>query len=279
MTDRGPLPGTWHVAHEMFASYVRGDAGAVAGTSLEQHLVHCASCRTRMADHVDPLPLDALWGRIRAEALAPNRSWMQRVLGWAHVSDGDALLLATAPSLRGSWFAGVAATLMFTMLAGLYRDGVGVALFLLVAPLIPVAGVALAHGADVDPSYEVTVAAPYSSSRLLLLRTAAVLVTSLPLALVAGLIPAYGRTGVLWLIPAVAFTAVVLAASTWINPTQAAIFLACAWAVAVVSATRVLDPEVVLAPSLLLTYVGLGLGASLVLRVRIPRLTLYGSAP
>lgn len=279
MTDRGPLPGTWHVAHEMFASYVRGDAGAVAGTSLEQHLVHCASCRTRMADHVDPLPLDALWGRIRAEALAPNRSWMQRALGWAHVSDGDALLLATAPSLRGSWFAGVAATLLFTMLAGLYRDGVGVALFLLVAPLIPVAGVALAHGADVDPSYEVTVAAPYSSSRLLLLRTAAVLVTSLPLALVAGLIPAYGRTGVLWLIPAVAFTAVVLAASTWINPTQAAIFLACAWAVAVVSATRVLDPEVVLAPSLLLTYVGLGLGASLVLRVRIPRLTLYGSAP
>jgi hypothetical protein len=279
MTDRGPLPGSWHVADELFASYVRGNAGAVAGTSLEQHLVHCATCRTRMADHVDPLPLDALWGRIHAEASAPQPSWMQRVLGRAHVSDGDALLLATAPSLRGSWFAGVVATLLFTMLADLFHDGVGVALFLLVAPLIPVAGVALAHGTDVDPSYEVTVAAPYSSNRLLLLRTAAVLVTSLPLALVAGLIPAYGRTGVLWLIPALAFTSVLLAASTWINPTHVAIFLACVWTVAVMSATRVLDPEVVLAPSLLLSYVGLGLAAALVLRVRISSLTMYGSAP
>jgi len=279
MTDRAPARGSWHGEDELFAAYVRGDAGSVAGTSLEQHMVQCALCRSRMTDHVDAGSLDALWGRIRAEALAPRPSWSQRVLRCAHVSDGDALLLATAPSLRGSWLMAVAATLLFTLMAGLVQGGVGLTLFLLVAPLIPVAGVATAHGADVDPAYEVTVAAPYSFSRLLLLRTAAVLTTSLPLVLVAGLLPGYGTAGVLWLVPALAFTAVVLAASTWVNPTHAGVVVALVWAAAVLSATRHLEPSIVLAPPLLLAYAGLGVAAAFVLLARVPRLTLYGSAP
>ena len=40
---------TWHADDDLLARYVRGDAGAVQGASLEQHLIHCADCRARIA--------------------------------------------------------------------------------------------------------------------------------------------------------------------------------------------------------------------------------------
>lgn len=276
-TPGASAPGGWHADDTLLVRYVRGDADAVAGTSLEQHFVHCAQCRSRMADQVAAEPLEALWGRIRGETQAPSPTLLQRVLQWAHVSDGDALLVATAPSLRGAWLAGMAATLGFTLLAEMYRGRAGLVLFLLVAPLIPVAGVATAHGPDTDPSYEVSGAAPYPAARLLLLRTAAVLATSTPLALVAGLVPGYGRTGVLWLVPALTFTAVVLAASTWTTPVRAATVVAVGWAFAVIVSSQRFEPALVLSPALLSAYVVLGIAAALVLLIRIPRLTLFGS--
>jgi len=157
-------------------------------------------------------------------------------------------------------------------------------LFLLIAPLVPVAGVAFAYGPDVDPSYEVGAAAPYSAFRLVLLRTAAVLATSLPMVLAASLLlpglRATGLTAVTWLLPALAFTAVVLAASTWVRPTSAAVGLGTLWACAVGAAALDQDPYTVLAPTLLLVYATVGVAAALVLRLRTHRthrLTIVGS--
>ena len=63
----------------------------------------------------------------------------------------------------------------------------GLALFLVVAPLIPVAGVAAAFGPGLDPTWEITVAAPGGGFRLLLLRAAAVFATTFAMASVASL--------------------------------------------------------------------------------------------
>ena len=61
----------------------------------------------------------------------------------------------------------------------------------------------------------------------LLLRTGAVLATSLPLLLAAGLlVPSMSWAAVTSLLPALALTAVVLAASTWVPPTAVAVALA-----------------------------------------------------
>jgi hypothetical protein len=141
-----------------------------------------------------------------------------------------------------------------------------------------VAGVAFAYGPDVDPSYEVGAAVPYSAARLLLLRSAAVLSTSLPLALGAALlIPSLSWSTVTWLLPALAFTAILLAASTWVRPSYASAALGIAWACAVASATVDQDPAAVLGPVLLVVYAALGLVAALVFRLRIRHLTLLGS--
>ncbi len=196
-----------------------------------------------MTSHVEVAPLTLVWGRIEEQVQAPARSLLERALTRLGVPEPDALLVAVAPSLRVSWLLGLAVTLGFAGVGAAYGGTRGLAFFLLVAPLVPVAGVALAYGPDVDPAYEVGVAAPYSSARLLLLRTGAVLATSLPLVLAAGLlVPSMSWTAVTWLLPALALTAVVLAASTWVRPTAVAVALAVLWTGVVGAARSTVTP-------------------------------------
>ena len=272
------MSNTWHAADDLLTRYVRGDAGAVQGASLEHHLIHCADCRARIATYVDSPPLDVVWNRIQEQAQAPAPSLLERMLIRLGVSEPDALLVAVAPSLRASWLFGLAITLGFVALSAAYGGSRGLALFLLVAPLVPVAGVAFAYGPDVDPAYEVGVAVPYSASRLLLLRSGAVLATSLPLVLAAALlVPALSWTAVSWVLPALAFTAVMLAASTWIRPTITGVGLGIVWICAVGSAALDDNPAAVLDPALLLIYATVGVAAAVVLRLRIHRVTTLRS--
>jgi hypothetical protein len=261
---------TWHAQDALMDLYVRGRAGPVPAAALEQHLVACPDCRTRMTAHVEILPLDLVWNRIQEQVQAPDPSLLERVLNRLGVPEPEALLVAVAPSLRASWLLGLALTLSFVGGGVVYGGTRGLVFFLLVAPLVPVAGVAVAYGPDVDPAYEVGVAAPYSSPRLLLLRTGAVLATSLPLVLVAGLlVPAMSWTAVTWLLPALALTAVLLAVSTWVRPAAAAVGLGLLWACVVLTAAFDRDPSAVLAPPQLFIYAAVGVAAGLVLRLRL----------
>ena len=269
---------TWHAPDDLLARYVRGYADALQGASLEQHLIHCADCRAKVATYIDAPPLDLVWSRIQEQAQAPAPSLVERVLIRLGVSEPEARLVAVAPSLRTSWLFGLAITLGFVGLSAAYGGSRGLALFLLVAPLVPVAGVAFAYGPDMDPSYEVGVAVPYSAARLLLLRSAAVLATSLPLVLAATLlVPALSWTAVSWLLPALAFTAVMMAVSTWARPTVTGVGLGIVWVCAVGSAAIGDNPAAVLDPALLLIYATIGVVATVVLRLRIHRIATLRS--
>jgi len=272
------MKASWHADDDLLTRYVRGTLGPLDGASLEQHLTGCADCRARIATHLDIAPLELVWTRVREQVQAPAPSLVERLLTRLGVSAPDARIVSVAPSLRTSWLLGLAITLGFVGLGVANGGDRGLTFFLLVAPLVPVAGVAFAYGPDVDPSYEVGVAVPYSAARLLLLRTAAVLATSLPLLLMAALlVPGLSWTVVSWLLPALAFTAVILAASTWTRPSFAGVGLGIAWACAVGTAAFAEDPYAVLAPSLLLIYAVVGIAAVLVLRLRIRRLMPLGS--
>jgi hypothetical protein len=270
---------TWHADDDLLARYVRGDADPVLGASLEQHLLSCPDCRARIADHVPTPPLEVVWARIREAAQAGRPGLIERVLIRLGVREPDALLVALAPSLRTSWLIGLAVSLVFVGLGAEYGGTRGLTFFLLVAPLVPVAGVAFAYGPDVDPAYEAGLAVPHPAARLLLLRTAAVLATSLPLAVLTTLlVPNLSWTAISWLLPALAFTAVVLAASTWTRPTVAAAGLGGAWLCAVVAASRAGDPAALLTPVLLIAYALLGTLALLVLYRRFHHLARLGSS-
>jgi hypothetical protein len=143
-------------------------------------------------------------------------------------------LLAATPSLRASWFVAQAIALGFAVAAARNATGVeedlALFLFLFLAALVPVAGVAVAFGPGVDPTYEIGTAAPIRSDVLLALRTTAVLVTSVLIsACAAAAMPAMGILDVAWLLPSLGLTLATLALGTWLRPMVAAVSVGLVW--------------------------------------------------
>ena len=272
----------WHADEQLLAGYLRGDTGPALGSSLEAHMIRCATCRDRVRALVDPAPLRAVWDRLEESVQAPPVALFHTLLRRLGVPDHDALLLAAAPALRAGWLAGTLLALAFTAAAVAGGGTRGAFLFLVVAPLVPVAGVAASYGPDIDGAYEPTVAAPYSGARLLLLRSVAILLTSVPVAALGGLLlPGPIWTFVTWLMPAGAAVAVTLAGSTWTTPSRAAAGVAVAWLVVVAVAwsgptTAGRDALVLLTGSALPAYAVIGTFAVLVFRARSGRLALMG---
>jgi len=262
---------TSHISGGALRAWVEGTCGSVVAASVEQHVVRCEECRTQVAHLVPAAPLADGWEAVLEAIEVPRPSILERWLRRAHLSPADAVIVATAPRVLVAWFAGLLGMLGFTFVAKDIggQDGSLVA-FLLVAPLLPVAGVALAYGPDADPSYEVVLASPYRMFRLVLLRSVAVLATALPIIAAAGLLlPIATVAAVAWLLPALGFTVAVLAVGTWLRAEYAATGIAVAWCAAVVWSVRADDPLALVAPFALFTYALVMVCAAAVLTSRL----------
>lgn len=243
-------PGTWHANEAELRALAEGVVGPVLGASVESHLMRCATCRARMNDFVDAELLASAWTSIRETVEAPRSSVVERLLRRSGVSAESGRLLVAVPAMRGAWLLGATSALVFAGAAAAFASGIGLGLFLLVAPLVPVMGVAAAYGGDADPSHELVVTSPYSAGRLLLLRTTAVLATSLPVAALVGLaLPGPAWLAVAWLIPALAFVSVSLAAAPFVGATFSSGAVAASWSVVVITVSRVGDPMDLVGPA------------------------------
>ncbi|MBP7889532.1 MAG: hypothetical protein KAY11_13335 [Ilumatobacteraceae bacterium] len=184
--------------------------------------------------------LDAIMGEINA----PPRSRFERALLALRVPEPSARLVAATPVLRWSWFAAVGVVLLFAASAGAeqWQPGDQLAVFLALAPLVPVVGVALAYGPLADRAHEVAVAAPLSGVRLLLLRTLTVLVAASVMSFLTVLAaPTHGWLRIAWLLPALATTSTALALSTRLGVRSAAIAVAVGWLAMVIVVAQVRD--------------------------------------
>ena len=199
---------TWHVDAEDLRAYAQGELAPPLLWSADTHLAGCAECRGVLASVSEGV--DAGWDRIDAELDVPQPGLWERLLVRAGVADHTARLLAATPVLRRSWLAAVVFLLVATV--GVVYTADSPTAFLSLAPLLPLAGVALAYGPVLDPTYEMAVVSPVHGFRLLMIRTVAVLATGLGLNLLATLaLPAYGLRALAWLLPALALTATGLA--------------------------------------------------------------------
>jgi len=225
---------TWHADPGQLHGYARGELDPARAASVEAHLLACPACRAGVATAVPRERLDRIWAGVAEAVDGPRPRPVERLLGWLGVPDHTARLLAATPSLHLSWFAAVAVTLGFAVVAAHGSRG-GPLLFLLLAPLLPVAGVAAAYGPGIDPTHELAVAAPMPGSRLLLLRAAAVLASTTVLAALAALaLPDLDWLAAAWLLPALGLTLASLALATVLHPAAAAGAVACGWVAAVV---------------------------------------------
>lgn len=260
----------WHADDGLLRRYAAGDpldAGSAA--SVEAHLIGCGGCRARLAGLGPDPVLERAWTSVVAGVATPRPSPAVRMLRRIGVSEADAVLLRAARSLDGAWTLATLVVIAFAALAAIDGGDRGAGLYLLLAPLVPVAGVVVAF-TSVDPLDEITAAAPYSAARLALLRTAAVCATSIPLVVAAGLaVPPIGWLAFAWLVPALALTLLTLAAMTWLSPAASGVGAAALWVAAVGVAWLASDPDAVVAPRSLSVQVVVAVAAAACLSVRL----------
>jgi hypothetical protein len=266
---------TWHADPALLASYAASDLDDVRASSLEAHLLSCERCRETLAPLVPSDPLVAIWHGVEAAIDAPRPGIVEKALVQLGVREHVARLLAATPSLRLSWFLAEAVALGSAAIAATRAAGSDMAvpalfLFLVLAALAPVAGVAAAFGPGVDPAFEIGVAAPIRGDRLLFIRAAAVLSTSLAIASLAALaLPGLDRSVALWLLPALGLTLTTLVVGTWMRPIVAACTVGLAWTVlAATASVATADPLAAFDGVAQASYVLVILGSLLVLARR-----------
>ncbi|MFI8230851.1 zf-HC2 domain-containing protein [Streptomyces sp. NPDC085900] len=240
--------GAGHASARIIDGYARGGTVLAADEvwAVEGHLESCRECRDRLSDAVAArVPgvgalVDSVWSvlepQVAVTAPMPHRRrWSGRLSRWM------------TPTMV-PWLAVVMGVTLLALLLDLLDGGSGaisnigtgtgtsrVSVVLLLAPVLPVLGVAASWSRALDPAYELTASAPRAGLYLVLRRTASVLAVVVPALLIGGWV-----TGVMvaqWLLPCLAFTATTLALGGVVGVTRAAVALAVVWAVLVLAPT------------------------------------------
>ncbi|MFI5769338.1 zf-HC2 domain-containing protein [Streptomyces sp. NPDC051658] len=249
----------WHVSEELAGRYAAGSVPETDAWSVEKHVEACGGCAARISVAVRTRPeagaaLDAVRAGVLAAVAAegvpaggPARSVRHRFPGAA--TRAGRLLWAAGPALRRPWLLALVLVAVGA-LALAYGAGAGDTirpLLLVVAPVLPLAGVALSYGRHADPMHEITATTPSGGLPLLLTRTAAVLAVSIPALTLTGaaLPPSAGWPGAAaWLLPGLAMTLAALALGSYVGCRTGATSIAAAWAAAVVLPAFAASPPV-----------------------------------
>jgi hypothetical protein len=175
---------------------------------------------------------EPLWQAVHAEITTPRLPWALRLLARLGVPEDDLVVLAGARDLLLSWSVAVGAAMVCALVTGLAParlPGGPQALFLILAPLVPVLAVVATYDAT-DPFRELTEASPFSKLRLALLRTSAALTAAVPLTVaVALIVPALNEYFAAWLLPGLALTASTLILLTWLTAWVACAVTSVGW--------------------------------------------------
>lgn len=231
-----------HACGDLLPEYAAATLDDAVAWSVEAHLTGCAHCRSALSAYVE------------GERLARNRSVLlvraaltdgrfSRFLRRCGVPDHLLRLLAATPSLRRSWLLAIVGVLAVvtgeSWLASAGAGGPGTSVsraqavpvpFILVAPLLVLAAVAVAYLPMFDPAYQLAVAAPFSGFTLLLVRAVSALATALvPVVWAAFALPGPAWLPVMLLLPSLALCAFAVAAATLMPPLTAAVLSGGLW--------------------------------------------------
>jgi len=183
---------------------------------------------------IDQTRIDANWRAITFELDAPVPSRTERILRRAGFSSATARLVAATPALRRSWAAALAVVVLIGLGAA-GEDPANISAMLVLAPLVPVLGVALAYGPSVDPVHEIGLATPIRGLRLLAIRSVTVVAVAVSVLASSVLVsPAANSLAFVWLLPALALTSIAVGAMTFTTPRRAVAGVSVGWAVLVV---------------------------------------------
>ncbi len=269
-----PSTQTWHADDRLLAPYVEGQLDAVLGASLERHLDHCGECRSAIRPLADLPGLDRAWDGIRTVIESPRHPWLVRQGRRLGLPEPTSVLLAATVSLRTAWVSSALVVLAFASATAVLASGGTLWPYLLIAPLIPVLGVAAAYDRAEDHFEALTVTTPYGRTRLILVRALAVVATCVPIACLLGLaLPGPIWIAVAWLGPALSMIPLLLALASFVGPRIGSAVIALLWMGVVISSVRRLPATWPVEVQQQVVYLALALvaGVVLLLRSRRPR--------
>lgn len=257
---------TWHATSEELTVYRYGEAAAAVIASIEAHLLACVECRRALVD-VGGASASAetarRWAQVAERIDAPRSSGVSRIT------------VSTRP-LFSAWLFAMLLVLVLPLFSVLVVGLAAPTLLLAMAPLAPIAAVALAYRTSSDPAGELAGATPMAGLRTIAVRALLVSLAAVPLGIMAGLLlPFPAEIAFAWLLPGLAMSSVVLlAGTTRVDPTVVAFTLAACWplAVALPSTTRripaMLVADWIAAPQVQLLMLGVAAVALLATAVR-----------
>lgn len=219
-----------HASPTWIAAYIRGSLPADAAWAVESHLEDCAQCRRKIAAEASTIApevaaiVEGTWDRL-ADAIDNAR---------APARPRRARWLATwAPPALIPWLTMTTVVVLLAIVA----DALGAlpghtSALLLVAPAVPVLAVALSWTRTADPAFDLVAATPRAGLYLVLRRTVAALVASIPVLLVGGCVT--GTTPATWVLPSLGLTSCTLALGGLFGLARAGFGLILAWVALVV---------------------------------------------
>ena len=241
----------WHVDDADLLGYAAGTTSPVLSTSVETHLVGCATCRERLGAGVEQDQVEEAWNRLADVVDRPSPGLIDR-LGWGHRLARSTI---ATPTMVAAALCAVALVTLVPLVAAAVAGDAAIVALLVAAPLAPVAAVGLAYREWADPAGEISLATPSAGLRLVAMRAlvvsvGALLAATLALLVVGVWVDVTAALVFSWCLPGLALSALVmLAGTTRLDPLQVAGVLAVGWAAAVLAGSvtgRSLRPEAVL---------------------------------
>ncbi len=220
---------TWHAPPELLTRFAREPEALdeIAASSLEQHLVSCAECRATVAAAVDRSAIERSWLEVADVIDRPTPTVAERILQRLGMSDDLARVVGATPGLRVAWIAAIALLAATTVAIGRARDSD--ALFLVVAPVLPLVSAVLTFLPTEEPGGEAAPSTPMYGAGLALRRALGTLVpTFAVLALASTALPEASQS-VAWLLPGLALTCGSLLLTTYVRPATAGVSLVVGW--------------------------------------------------
>ncbi len=202
--------------------------------------------------------------------------WLDRACARMGLPPYVAGVVSVTPSLRLPWLAAAAVVALFAAI-GASTDPDRALLFLAVAPVVPLAGVAAAYGPWSDPMFETVRSTPVSGFAMVLARSVAVMITAIGVLAVASLLaPGHVAWSWAWVLPALALSLSSLVLSTLTAAPVAAAVVAGAWCVALATVAVLGDPFALFRGPAQLVLLAVAIAASLVIARRRERFEVEG---
>lgn len=205
---------SWHVTDDIARAYADARLDDPSSWSLEAHVEQCGACARLVSSAADPVVLARVRQQVNVRARARARGFIR---------------LTVTPALGATWLAAVASVVV-GVLALDVLDATRVPSLLLLAPLLPLLGLAVGCSPSADRSAELLASTPVSTLYVLLLRAGAVLGVSVPPLLLVSLVTGTGPLR--WLAPSAGLVALALALSTRLRVEAATGCAAAVWALA-----------------------------------------------